>query len=507
MAESQAEVIAFLADPRTHGGQQVQHLSTHGAHIFLAGAHAYKIKRAVSYSFMDFSTLEKRHAALESEYALNHARAPQIYRGLRPIRRSTRGLSFEGEGRILEWVLVMARFDQEAILDDMAQRQTLTAPQMRMLASEISAMHRSAPQVTRAEGQYFCRLVDDLATGLQNAGGELLKTDDLATKLQQAATVLRAHLDQRAQSGFVRHAHGDLHLRNIIMIDGRPVPIDALEFDEQLASGDVYYDLAFLLMDLDHRELRPLAWQVLNRYVEIDDDIAGLKALPLFLATRAAIRARVSILAGAAGPTQRDVRRAEAQSYVGLALSYLPPKSPRFVAIGGLSGTGKSAAAIALAPTIAPAPGALVLRSDVVRKRLCGVDETVRLPADSYTAEVSQRVYAALEQSADRALEAGWSVIVDAVFARPEERDAITAIGRNRGTPLKGIWLEADIAVRRIRISARRNDASDATEAVVDSQETYKIGALEWRRVSASGTIEDTTRAITQTATAPKIVT
>jgi len=247
----------------------------------------------------------------------------------------------------------------------------------------------------------------------------------------------------------------------------------------------VLYDLAFLLMDLDHRGLRDLANVVLNRILRDGAELEALAALPLFFSVRAAIRAKV---AAAAEASQKDVaashvQRDEAKSYFAAARAYLAPPPARLLAVGGLSGSGKSTLARDLAPLVGPAPGALHLRSDVLRKRIMGAEELTRLPAEAYRPEVSRRVYDEILDRARRALGAGHAVVLDAVYNRPEDRDAVAALARDLEVEFDGLWLEAPPETLRARTAARRGDASDATPAVVDLQLAEDTGVIDWLRI------------------------
>ena len=262
---------------------------------------------------------------------------------------------------------------------------------------------------------------------------------------ERAANALRhaaAVLNERAAAGFVRRCHGDLHLNNIVLWRGRPVLFDAIEFDEELATIDTLYDLAFLLMDLDKRGQRGVANVVLNRYLwrsGAELDLHGLAALPLFLGLRAAIRAMVTAERAQQEGADASVRdRQRARDYLQAANAYLAPCPPRLIAVGGLSGTGKSTLARELAPELGPAPGAVHLRSDLERKRLHGVEATVRLAPETYTQAASDRVYAVLYEKARDVLAAGHAVIVDAVFAEPEERARIEGVAAELGVPFPG---------------------------------------------------------------------
>jgi predicted kinase len=296
-------------------------------------------------------------------------------------------------------------------------------------------------------------------------------------------------LRARAQGGFVRHCHGDLHLRNIVEINGGPVLFDAIEFDDSLATIDVLYDLAFLLMDLGKRGLITHANAVLNAYLEHEGsttNLIGLAALPLFLSMRAAIRAKVEMLRANTAAETAEAARIEVRSYFDLARCFLTPTLPRLIGIGGLSGSGKSAISRAIAPCIGAFPGAVHIRSDVERKRLFGVAPTERLPESAYAPAVSDEVYAICRKRALMALGGGQAVIVDAVHAKQDEREALAVLASEMGVPFAGLWLEAPPEVMRQRIARRTSDASDATPAVIDAQLKYEIGKQNFQVLNAS---------------------
>lgn len=489
----QSAVFDLLADPATHGlAENVIRIETHGAAVFLAGPYAYKVKRAVFFPFMDFSTPEKRRAACTAEVEISGAGAPGLYLGVVPIVRAADGLALGGAGEAVEYAVKMRRFDTDLTLDRIAERGEVTPDLVKAVAGMVVNAHAAAPERRGFDsaGALSTYLEDNIAEF--SARPDLFPSEDvaaLAEKSRAALARVQPLLAARAAAGFARRCHGDMHLRNIVLLDSKPVMFDAIEFNEAIATCDVLYDLAFLLMDLWQRGRRGEANIIFNRYLWASNDahIEGLAALPLFLSLRAGIRAKVE----AAGLAHlKGDKRTEAEGRVTHffreTLDFLGgtrPIQPTLFAVGGLSGSGKSTwAAKAAAGIGTRAPGAVIVRSDIQRKRLFKVEETERLPHDAYASEVSARVYEQLRTLARRVLASGYSVIVDAVHARPEERDAIEQVAQEAGAPFAGIWLDVpeDELVRRV--SARTGDASDADATVVRHQLGYDLGVIRWTR-------------------------
>ncbi len=444
---------------------------THISAVFVGRGTAWKMKKAVRLPYLDFTTLAARRHFLGRELALNRRTAPEIYHDIVPIRRAANGaLGFGAEGEIVEWVLRMAAVPAADFFDRLAASDALTPALARALADRIAAFHSILPPVSGWDSPgAFGRLIAENEIAARAAG---LPADELAAWARAARTALAARsaaLAARADAGFVRHAHGDLHLGNVCLWEGQPTLFDALEFDEALATIDLGYDIAFLLMDLDHRGRRDTANLVFNRYVGRTGDVGMVAELPLFLSLRALVRAHVEVArAKEADDRGEDGGVAAGLSYLAAARSYLaPPGAGLVLAIGGLPGSGKSTLAQALACGLGPAPGALVLRSDEIRKRLHHVTPETRLPPEAYGQAANEAVGEALLAAAATAAASRHVVILDASFLDPGLRAAAAALALRLGVPFFGAWLDVPRAVLEARIAARRDDASDATLTVL----------------------------------------
>jgi len=476
--DNQQEVVTFLES------QTSERVDTHISMVFLGDGVVYKLKRAVSLPYVDFSSLDSRRAACEAELTLNRRTAPMLYRRVAAITRAAGGgLEWNGPGAVQDWVVEMNRFDRDQQLD----RAALDKNVIQDLADAVVAMHDGA-EVLRDRGGHagLAEVVKgNRESFLRAAPGifDLARIDGLTQRSLDALDLHHDLLERRRLSGKVRRCHGDLHPGNICLIDGKPVLFDAIEFSDAIACIDVAYDLAFLVMDLHRRGLSEFAALLLARWLAATGDYEALPLLPVMLSMRAAIRSHI---AGVLGKAE------EARAYLERAEAYLDPAPPRLVAVGGLSGTGKSHLSRKLAPLLGAAPGAVVLRTDVIRKHLMGVPPETRLPPEAYAESVTDQVYGTLYDQAEQVLRSGFAAIVDAVSAQPAQRRALADLAERAGVPFDGLWLVAEADDLRRRITERRNNASDATVAVLDRQLDYDLGAMEWTIIDSSGDKERT---------------
>lgn len=496
--ESQSATLEYLTDPVLHGvaAGEISTVRTHISIIVLAGERAYKLKRAVRLPYVDLSTPARRLWACERELELNRRTAPALYLSVRRIMQDRDGrLSFDGPGEMIDAVVEMRRFPDDALLEMLVEREGMTDMLAARLAAVIADFHGNVKAVREVD--FPSELARVLATNERVFSGLAVlpreKTEALGAALRRELNRHTPLLSARAAAGKVRHCHGDLHLRNVCMIDGEPTLFDCIEFDDSLATIDVLYDLAFLLMDLWNRGREGYANLVLNRYLDACDDEEGMPLVPFFMALRAAIRSHViATQAGECTGEMRSSLQAAALRYLDTGLACLATHPAKLVAIGGLSGSGKSVLAGAIAQHIGPPPGARVLSSDRIRKHLYGLPAESRLPQGAYQADVSERVYAAQAERAEKIAGAQCAVISDAVFDRASDRERIERSAARAGVPFAGFWLEVPSATLLARVATRTNDPSDADETVVHAQLAHHCSVEKWAHIDSGGSIDAT---------------
>ncbi|MCY1746300.1 bifunctional aminoglycoside phosphotransferase/ATP-binding protein [Ensifer sp. SL37] len=497
LVQDQTDVIAFLGDRHTYGSDSVEHIETHISHVFLARDRAFKMKRAVKLPYVDFSTPELRLRACQREVERNGATAPGLYLGVRTITRDQTGRLHFGDGDLVEPVVEMVRFDQDALFDRMAVGRRLDERLLTQAARMIARYHHVAPVVHHLSGSANISAV--LAINRAGFGtSRVFDETEVTTIARLFEDALRENgtmLDRREASGKVKLCHGDLHLRNICLFGEQPRLFDCIEFNDQIATVDTLYDLAFLLMDLWHRGFPQFANLVMNRYLDDSDDEDGFVLLPFFMAIRAAVRAHV-IATQAAEDANATQLVLEARSYFTLAHSLLTKVPPRLIVIGGFSGSGKTTVADALAGRLGAPPGARIIESDRIRKALYGVPPEVRLDADAYRADVSDKVYCEIARRTVEIAKAGGSVVADAVFDRSDKRKLMEVAAKVTGVPCVAVWLEAGVQVLRHRVASRHEGPSDADLHVLARQISGGQKPLAWRVIDAEQPVDEIVREI-----------
>ena len=472
----QGRLVAALAGSMALGGAVVptKVMETHISYVLLTGTYAYKIKKAVNFGFLDFGTIKARRFFCEEELRLNRRLAPALYLGVVPISGSIDAPVVGGPGPALEYAVKMREFPQDALASRMLERGELGGAEIDALGATVADFH-GAIDVAAPDGA-FGTPDGILRLAQQNFAqiGPLLATDserdelaDLGIWTEREHAARRDTFLHRRAHGFVRECHGDLHLGNIARIDGKLVIFDGIEFNEAMRWIDVISEVAFTVMDLQDRGHADLAHRFLNAYLERTGDHAGLAVLPFYLAYRAIVRGKIARLRAAQlGAGAMNVASlAESRGYLLLARRYTQPPRPALIITYGLSGCGKTAISQALLEEI----GAVRVRSDVERKRLHGISALER-----FDSEIAQGLYApaATEATNDRLrvlareiLGAGRTAIVDATFLRHSQRESFRALAMELGVPFVILALEASDATLRERITKRRAEGGDASDA------------------------------------------
>jgi len=479
MAIDPAILLHALSQPTAYPQSvgPVVHLETHISHVFLVGDYAYKIKKPVNFGFLDFSTLERRRAACEDEVRLNRRLAPDIYLGVAPICQQGDRLALAPHGcgrnaHIVEYAVQMRRMPQDGLLDRLAAHNQLQLAHMANIAQQVADFHARADRGPEVE--QYGSLENIRAPAIQNFDqtssfiGRVVTANRHRALRAATEAFLARHADrfaERVQAHRIVDGHGDLHLRNMCLMQGRVVIFDCIEFNPALRAGDVMSEIAFLTMDLDHRNLPAHANRFLNEYLEHSHDYAGLPLLDFYQAYRACVRAKVSCF-----EIEQDASLAdEAQAYFALAERYFNPHTGGILITCGVSGSGKTSAARAAALGL----DGVMVRSDAVRKHLAGVPLMQRGDAALYTPAMTARTYSTLLAHARTIVASGRWAIVDAVHARKSERRAVAALAQDLGVPFGILYCETphEELVRRLeKRTANPNDISDADVSVLEQQ-------------------------------------
>ncbi|MBL0427629.1 AAA family ATPase [Ramlibacter alkalitolerans] len=432
-------------------------IETHISWVLLAGALAYKVKKPLRLPFVDYSTPERRQGFCQEEVRLNERLAPGLYLGVARITGSSDAPEIDGSGPALEYAVRMRRFPAGALLSERAAQGTLDAALVDRLADRLGVFHAEAPRCTAAGIALPARAL----AALQGAAGlwPAPQQAQLARWIAGEAKAVDALWQLRAGAGCVREGHGDLHLANLLTLEGEVMAFDALEFDASLRCIDVVEDIAFTVMDLAAHDLPALAWRLLDGWLQRTGEYEGVAGLRLCLVYRALVRALACHL--------REPHGAGAQRYAREALRWTAPAAPRLWITHGLPGSGKSWQS----QRLLQATGAIRIRSDVERKRLHGLAPLARSRdhgLDLYTPQATRATLARLFTLAGALLRAGWPVVLDAAFLRRAERDAARTLARTEGVPFAILDCEAPPEVLRERLRTRTGDASEADVGVLE---------------------------------------
>lgn len=467
------------------GAQDVQLIETHLSWLLLAGSHAWKFKKPLRLDFVDFGTLEKRRTACAEELRINRRSAPELYLDVVPVTGTADAPRLAGTGQAIEWAVHMRRFPQDALLSNRAARGELAPAQIDALARELAEFQAHA--AVAAPASPWGRMTDLLRLARDNFPplAERLASTPLATTLdalgqwtEREGERLAPLIETRRAQGHVREGHGDLHLANLLWLNGRARLFDAIEFDPQLRWIDAGSEIAFVFMDLHAHDLAPLAWRFLNAWLECSGDFGALARLPFDAVYRALVRAKVAALrlAQIEDATRRAKAQAEMEGYVRLAARLAAPPRPWLALTMGVSGSGKSSQTQGLIEQ----RRMVRVRADVERKRLFGLApeaSSAQVPGGIYDSTTSERVFAKLLQLARELLLIGQSVLVDATFIRQARRAPFIELAEELDVPWRILAFDAPEDVLRERVRARQaagGDASEADVVVLESQLAHR---------------------------------
>ena len=503
LIDDQSALIAALSSPEAFGlkpSQKITVKETNISDVFLTGEKAYKLKRDVKYPYVDYSTPEKRLAACQKELEICNRFAPGLCFGVEEVVSDKKGRIFirsacsDKNAEVIDYLLVMREFEESMLFDNMADRGDLDRFEMMDTAEKIFGLHQNAAVITTRNPVDIIRgriyennamircFVPDIFDGED--------VDALETAQLDALEKNRELLLKRQAEGKIRWCHGDLTLRNLAMWNGCVIPLNPIEFYDDLTQIDTLYDFAFLLVDMESKGQRRLASILFNHYMALSADWEGIPVLPLFLSCRAAVNAYVFAQRSAEIKDKREAALMANKAYEQLVISrrFLDQPRPVLVACGGLSGSGKSRIARESAPFIGNPPGAVILRDDVLRKNLLNTGLEEHLDPSEYTPELENKVFDQLCDECRRMLGAGQSVVADALFHDVRQRRAIEEVAKEMNVDFQGLWVDAPLEIRIERVASRKRNPSDVkTAEELRRQLDVDVGPVTWDKIDTSG--------------------
>lgn len=457
----------------------VEFHETHISWVFLVGDYAYKIKKPVKTEFLDYSTLEKRQRLCREELRLDSRFADDLYLDVVPICIVDGKLRVESTGEPVEYAVKMRRFPSDALLSERLKAGRLTLHEVSQLSESIADFHQSAARCEHADAMSWPGFVFDnmrsMLRQLKQACSAQTVTAIYAVE-QWSESVIRKYghqFTQRAEDGFIRECHGDLHLENVVNWQGRFIPFDGIEFNPRMRWIDVMNDAAFLMMDFAARGHLELGRSFANHYLQRTGDYQSLRTLRWFVVYRAIVRGLVASIRAAqsdASPEERDEAKADCRSHIALAHQFTTEESPTLWITHGVSGSGKTTQS----ERIVQQYDCFRIRSDVERKRMFGLQPTDRSSrSDLYSDKSTAATYEQLQRLAQKILRAGYSVIVDATFLQHSQRSRFRELATRESAAFAILDCHADTETLHQRVANRvrsNGDASDADNTVLQHQ-------------------------------------
>lgn len=499
----QENIVHALLQPESYPAawhvSSVELLQSHIALLFLAGDYVLKLKRAVLLPNVDFSTPQKRRVACVREMRRSTVYAPHLIIGIRSVRQLPDGQIVLGGqvGVEIDSVLVMRRLQKSEILGVNLSETDFDRFEVMDLAEQLADLHCKA-KTFRTKWSYIDiqNVIKGIAVSLSDFTTFIppKRLQELTQKSLQFLKRQAPLIALRQKGGYVRKCHGELLLSNIARDNGKYLFFSPIEYNESLDCIDTLYDLASLLMDFERRGLRRLANILFNHYLAYTNDTSGYPLLPLYQSMRAASRAvmcaRKSLLVA---DKEKEEAQKSAQRYFNLAVHFLGLNKPALIACGGFSGSGKSRVARELGGLLNPAPGAVILRDDVVKKQMAGCPLNEKLSKSYQTPAFEQVVYDVLRQQAQTALSVGSVVIIDALFHNEKERKKVESLAQKMSVPFVGLWIEAPLDVRLSRVKTRKRNPSDIRSGEqLEEQLSAHIGVIDWHCINTNRERNDT---------------